>query len=168
LIGFGGGTCTNSFWDTTSSGKSTSEGGIGKSTDEMKTIATYTDSGWDFATIWEMIGTNYPRLRATPDSSLAVGIITETYNPTQFLLSQNYPNPFNPSTKISWLSPISGWQTLKVYDVLGNEVATLVNEYKQAGSYEVEFNGQNLSSGVYFYQLRAGEFIRTKKMLYLK
>ncbi len=60
--------------------------------------------------------------------------------PNKFSLSQNYPNPFNPSTKISWQSPVSGWQTLKVYDVLGNEVATLVNEYRSAGSYEVEFN----------------------------
>ena len=60
-------------------------------------------------------------------------------NPTGFYLSQNYPNPFNPSTKISWQSPVSGWQTLKVYDVLGNEVATLVDEYRNAGSYEVEF-----------------------------
>ncbi len=55
-------------------------------------------------------------------------------------LHQNYPNPFNPSTKISWQSPVGSWQTLKVYDVLGNEVATLVNEYRNAGSYEVEFN----------------------------
>ncbi|BDQ03648.1 MAG: hypothetical protein KatS3mg036_0349 [Ignavibacterium sp.] len=86
----------------------------------------------------------------------------------KFELYQNYPNPFNPSTKISWHSPVGSWQTIKVFDVLGNEVATLIDEYKSAGSYEVEFNGQNLSSGVYFYQLRAGEFISTKKMLYLK
>ena len=62
------------------------------------------------------------------------------FEPVSFSLSQNYPNPFNPSTKISWQSPVGSWQTLKVYDVLGNEVATLVNEYKPAGSYEVEFN----------------------------
>ncbi|HBC47557.1 MAG TPA: hypothetical protein DCZ43_10960, partial [candidate division Zixibacteria bacterium] len=59
--------------------------------------------------------------------------------PAFIFLSQNYPNPFNPSTKISWQTPVSDWQTLKVYDVLGNEVATLVNEYRAAGSYEGEF-----------------------------
>ncbi len=93
--------------------------------------------------------------------------------PTEFLLSQNYPNPFNPSTKISWQSPVASWQTLKVYDVLGNEVATLVNEFKNAGSYEIEFKshsdeGQNPSSGIYFYQLRVGDFVETKKMVLMK
>ncbi len=92
---------------------------------------------------------------------------------SDYYLAQNYPNPFNPSTKISWQSPVSSWQTLKIYDVLGNEVATLVNEYKPAGFYEVEFNGhsdsgQNLSSGVYFYQLRINEFVETRKMILLK
>ena len=89
-----------------------------------------------------------------------------------FNLAQNYPNPFNPSTKISWQSPVSGWQTLKVYDVLGNEVATLVNEYRTAGSYEVEFksivSSRQLANGVYFYQLKAGDYVETKKMILLK
>ena len=66
----------------------------------------------------------------------------------------------------------SSWQTLKVYDILGNEVATLVNEYRSAGSYEVEFNSassiENLVSGIYFYRLQAGDFVETKKMIYLK
>jgi photosystem II stability/assembly factor-like uncharacterized protein len=99
--------------------------------------------------------------------------------PKDFLLQQNYPNPFNPSTKISWQSPVSGWQTLKVYDVLGNEVATLVDEYRPAGSYEVEFNPassikhlpagrQGPASGIYFYQLQAGDYLETKKMILLK
>ena len=85
-----------------------------------------------------------------------------------FALDQNYPNPFNPSTRISWQSPESGWQTLKVFDVLGNEVATLVNEYKTAGSYEVEFNASSMPSGLYFYRIKAGSFVETKKMLLLK
>ncbi|MBE0539216.1 MAG: PQQ-dependent sugar dehydrogenase, partial [Ignavibacterium sp.] len=89
-----------------------------------------------------------------------------------FQLYQNYPNPFNPTTKISWQSPENGWQTLKVYDILGNEVATLVNEEKPAGIYEVEFNAtsgtKNPASGIYFYQLRVGEFIQTKKMTLIK
>ena len=95
--------------------------------------------------------------------------------PREFLLSQNYPNPFNPSTKISWQSPVGSQQTLKIYDILGNEIATLVDEFKPAGRYEVEFNAtghpsyvRNLPSGVYFYQLKAGEYISTKKMILLK
>jgi photosystem II stability/assembly factor-like uncharacterized protein len=92
--------------------------------------------------------------------------------PKDFLLQQNYPNPFNPSTKISWQSPVGSWQTLKVYDILGNEVATLVNEYRSAGSYEVDFQStagsHQLANGVYFYQLRVGDFVETKKMILLK
>ncbi|OQY72978.1 MAG: hypothetical protein B6D44_08675 [Ignavibacteriales bacterium UTCHB2] len=88
--------------------------------------------------------------------------------PVHFYLSQNYPNPFNPSTKISWQSPVGSHQTLKIYDVLGNEVATLVNEYKPAGSYEVEWDASKYSSGVYFYQLRTGNFVETKKMILMR
>jgi len=88
--------------------------------------------------------------------------------PFKFKLEQNYPNPFNPTTKISWRSPISSWQTLKIYDMLGNEVAILVNEYRPAGNYEVEFSGNDLPSGIYFYQLKSGSFIQTKKMILLK
>ena len=93
----------------------------------------------------------------------------------KFVLEQNYPNPFNPSTKIRYsvynviLSEVGGsFVTLKVYDVLGNEVATLVNEQKAAGSYEVEFNSAEVSSGIYFYKLQAGNFVETKKMILMK
>ncbi|MFI5237579.1 MAG: FG-GAP-like repeat-containing protein [Ignavibacteriales bacterium] len=88
--------------------------------------------------------------------------------PEDFILNQNYPNPFNPGTKISWQSPVSGQQTLKVYDVLGNEVALLIDEYKSAGSYEVEWNASSLPSGMYFYTLKAGNYSETKKMVLLK
>ena len=96
--------------------------------------------------------------------------------PIDFLLSQNYPNPFNPTTIISFQLPVSGNVTLKVYDVLGNEVATLVNEYRSAGSYQIEFSStgglessiKHPASGVYFYQLHAGDFVETKKMILLK
>ena len=101
--------------------------------------------------------------------------------PFEFKLNQNYPNPFNPSTKISYQMPVSSNVTLKVYDVLGNEIVTLVDEYKPAGTYEVEFNGhfvedRNLSSGVYFYQLMVGGpetstgqgIVQTKKMILIK
>jgi len=88
--------------------------------------------------------------------------------PNDFVLYQNYPNPFNPSTKISWQSPTGSHQTLKVYDVLGNEVATLVNEEKPAGIYEVEFNATKFASGVYYYKLQAGDFVQMKKMILMK
>ena len=88
--------------------------------------------------------------------------------PTVYRLEHNYPNPFNPTTKISWQSPSAGHQTLKVYDVLGNEVITLVDEYRNTGSYELDFDASNLSSGVYFYQLKAGDFISTQKMILIK
>ncbi len=88
--------------------------------------------------------------------------------PDDFKLFQNYPNPFNPSTVISYQLPVSSDVTLKVYDLLGREIVTLVNEYKPAGKYEVEFNAAALPSGVYFYQIKANNFIQTKKMGLIK
>ena len=85
-----------------------------------------------------------------------------------FELSQNYPNPFNPSTKISWHSSEGSHQTLKIYNVLGTEVATLVDEYKPAGSYEVNFDASKLPSGVYLYSLQSGSETITKKMTLIK
>ncbi len=87
---------------------------------------------------------------------------------SKFRLQQNYPNPFNPSTTIKFTINDLRFTTLKVFDVLGNEFAILVNEEKSAGSYEVEFNASSLPSGVYFYQLRAGNFVDTKKMVLLR
>ena len=95
-------------------------------------------------------------------------IEAEVLPPAKFSLEQNYPNPFNPSTKISWQSPINSHQTLKVYDALGNEVATLVNEFRTAGKYESEFNANKFASGFYYYHLKVGEFIQTRKMILLK
>jgi len=92
----------------------------------------------------------------------------ESILPELFELYQNYPNPFNPETKISYQIPQRDHVTLKVYDILSNEVSTLVNEEKSAGIYEVIYDASNLSSGIYFYQLIAGKFIATKKMLLLK
>jgi hypothetical protein len=92
----------------------------------------------------------------------------EDFQPNEFKLFQNYPNPFNPSTIISWQSSLGSWQTLKVYDVLGNEVATLLNEYKQAGVYKIEFDGSSFSSGVYFISLKSNNAIISRKMLLLK
>lgn len=90
--------------------------------------------------------------------------------PIGFSLDQNYPNPFNPSTVISYQIPVGSYVTLKVFDILGNEIATLIDEFKQPGNYNSKFSIQNyqLSSGVYFYQLKAGQFVSTKKLLFLK
>ena len=96
------------------------------------------------------------------DQKLEESIIDNYY------LFQNYPNPFNPSTKITYSVASLGSVTLKIYDVLGREVLTLVNEEKPAGRYEVNFNAGHLASGVYFYQIKAGDFIQTKKMLLIK
>jgi hypothetical protein len=94
----------------------------------------------------------------------------------RYIFSQNYPNPFNPVTKIKYSIPSVTLRqaqsdirvTLKVYDILGREIAVLVNEEKPAGEYEVEFNAANLPSGIYFYQLKAGQYLETRKMVLLK
>ena len=88
--------------------------------------------------------------------------------PTEYLLSQNYPNPFNPNTTINYAVKERGFVQLKVYDVLGNEVATLVNEEKQLGNYSVSFSKNNLPSGVYVYSLLVNNFVQNRKMILLK
>jgi len=102
-----------------------------------------------------------------PEITTSVGSdVSEVVN--GFMLYQNYPNPFNPTTKISWQSPVGSWQTLKIYDVLGNEIATLVNEYKPAGNYQISFDASELVSGIYFYMLTANGFSGTKKMILMR
>ena len=91
---------------------------------------------------------------------------TETVK--DFSLEQNYPNPFNPSTLINYQIPNSGFVSLKVYDIIGNEVATLVNKQQTAGNYSVQFNASGLPSGVYLYRLQAGSRVETRKMTLLK
>ncbi len=88
--------------------------------------------------------------------------------PREFSLEQNFPNPFNPTTKISWQSPVSSHQTLKVYDVLGNELTVLVNQFLEAGSYSIVFDASSLTSGIYIYRIQSGSFVQTKKMILLK
>ncbi len=92
----------------------------------------------------------------------------QTGAPKAFYLYQNFPNPFNPSTKIRYSVPYSSKVVIKVFDVLGKEIETLVNEVKPAGTYELTWYAEELPSGVYFYRLKAGEFIETKKMILLK
>ena len=89
--------------------------------------------------------------------------------PTVFALEQNYPNPFNPTTKISFSIPKDDFVILKIYDMLGREVQTLVNEFQIANTYSVNFDASNLSNGVYFYRLQIGQdFVEAKKMLLIK
>jgi len=112
------------------------------------------------------LGTNVVKKYVGPPLSVEEEQIDEV--PTGYLLSQNYPNPFNPTTSIQYSVPKSSKVLIKVFDVLGNEIETLVNEEKSVGTYELNWNAANLPSGVYFYQLRAGSFVETKKMILLK
>lgn len=89
-------------------------------------------------------------------------------NPTTYGLFQNYPNPFNPTTSIKFQLPRDGFVTLKVYNVLGKEIKTLISEYKSVGNYEVNFEASQLPSGIYIYSLSSGSFKENRKMLLMK
>jgi len=97
-----------------------------------------------------------------------VGVSDDELIAEKFELQQNYPNPFNPSTRISYVIPSASFVNLKVYDIIGNEIAVLVNEEKQAGNYQIDFDATELTGGVYFYQLLTGSFVETKKMILMK
>ena len=99
---------------------------------------------------------------------IVTGVEQEDLQPLTFKLEQNYPNPFNPSTTFRYSIPTQSKVVIKIYDILGNEIATLMDEEKSVGTYELTWNAASLPSGVYFYQLKAGEFISTKKMILLK
>jgi hypothetical protein len=101
-----------------------------------------------------------------PGTTQATVRINDT--PPRFNLEQNYPDPFNPSTTIRYELPKASQVNLSVYDILGREVSVLVNEKKDAGIYEVRYEGSKLASGVYFYRLQAGDYVASKKMLVLK
>ena len=102
-------------------------------------------------------------------ADLTISDVNTTHQiPAEYSLEQNYPNPFNPTTNIRFRIVEGGFVTLKIYNVLGNEVATLINEEKPAGNYVVTFDAAQFPSGVYFYTIDAGNFTRTKKMLFLK
>jgi CubicO group peptidase (beta-lactamase class C family) len=128
---------------------------MGNSPDSSLEVTTYFDNQ-----IWQKL-----------NDIMCNQTLVETNNAlvNKFKLEQNYPNPFNPSTNISYSIPKSSYVTLKVFDILGREIATLVNEEKSAGTYNVQFAINNfLSSGIYFYQLKAGDFIQTRKMILMK
>jgi Secretion system C-terminal sorting domain len=107
-------------------------------------------------------------MSVTGDTTSAVGIEDGVNTLITFSLDQNYPNPFNPTTQIKYSIPIAEVISIKVFDIRGKEVATLVDEFKNAGEYVVEFDGSRLSNGVYFYQIRAGSFTQTKRMILMK
>ncbi len=114
-------------------------------------------------------GFYFDNFRVVDYTNTVIGIINIGGNiPTRFALSQNYPNPFNPKTIINYELPITNYVSLKVYDVLGKEVVTLVNEKQNAGTYEVDFDGSNFPSGVYYYKLVATDYTETKKMILIK
>lgn len=101
--------------------------------------------------------------------SVITGVLPEAGGvPREFLLHQNYPNPFNPATTIRYELPHAAHTVLKIYNILGQEVMTLVNEEKPAGVYDVRFNAGGLASGMYVYRLRAGDFVAVKKLLIVK
>ena len=129
--------------------------------------------------IMNVDGSNVHRVTNSPSGITAINpvwmpldsstFVNEVSLPLEnFQLYQNHPNPFNPTTIIPYQVPQLSFVTIKVYDVLGSEIATLVNEEKSAGNYKVNFNGSNAPSGVYFYRIQSGEFIKTKKMVLLK
>ena len=144
----------------------------------------------DYATSWAEVDSGFPYLyNVTTFASNGVYLFAGTYSgvwrrplsemitnvhlpstevPSQLALHQNYPNPFNPSTTIKYELPKSSIVRLSVYDMLGRQVSVLVNEKKDAGVHEVKFDGSNLSSGVYFYRIQAGDFVQSKKLVVLK
>ncbi len=126
---------------------------------------TYSDN------VEKLIGKLYYRLKQIDsDGSFSYSQVISVVLgvPAQYGLNQNYPNPFNPSTIISWQMPIRSFVTIKIYDMLGKEVATLINEEKEAGYYSIEFNANEMASGIYFYNISAGEFNLTKKMILVR
>jgi hypothetical protein len=111
---------------------------------------------------------NISRLIITAFAEIITDVNNERGIPVGYSLSQNFPNPFNPTTAISYQLPAYSHVMIKVYDLLGREVSTLVNENKPAGNYSVQFNAGKLTSGVYFYRMESGSFSQTKKLLLLK
>lgn len=104
----------------------------------------------------------------TKSSPIITAIEDDKIKPDNFELKQNYPNPFNPETKLSYKLPVTGKVSLKIFDILGREVATLVDEVKEAGAYDVSFNGKGFASGAYFYRFQTGNFVKIKKMILLR
>jgi hypothetical protein len=126
-------------------------------------------AGMAFNASGELFISNKVSGKITKVTGIPVGVENEIKSfPKEYNVSQNYPNPFNPTTKIKFQIVEQGNVSLKVFDILGKEVATLVNEELSAGTYEATFDASGLTSGIYFYRLEAGSFVETRKMIYLK
>jgi plastocyanin len=147
--------------------------------DNSFTSGAVSSSAWVYEHTFNSVGTNpyYCSLHGGPGGVGMSGVVTvenatdvgdENITSLNFGLDHNYPNPFNPSTSIQYAIASRQFVTLKVYDVLGNEITVLVNEEKPVGTYELKWNAANLPSGIYFYRLQAGSFVETKKMILLK
>ena len=129
-------------------------------------VVDYTSS--DVSNVTVETANNYVNVDLVLTADGVTSVETSKNIVTNYALSQNYPNPFNPSTSISYQLPTNGLVTIKVYNVIGKEIATLVNEFQQSGNYSKEFNANGLTSGVYFYTIKSGSFSATKKMILLK
>jgi len=134
----------------------------------LRAVATSPDGTWNGRSSVANTGASPLVLVFTGFRTVSLPAPSQKPLPTSFQLGQNYPNPFNPSTTIPIQLPKTERVVLKVFDVLGREVATLLNETLSANEYLIPFNASNLSSGVYFYRIQAGEFVETKKMILLK
>jgi hypothetical protein len=134
--------------------------GVGHNNTEASTTLSIFEDG-------SHSNTDPPQYEAQPDLNSDESEVNNS-TPKEFSLSQNYPNPFNPNTKIAFDIPAQEFVAIKVYDILGREVKSLLNETKSPGNYEINFNGDELPSGTYIYQIRAGSFVETKKMILLK
>jgi len=168
-----GGTVQGCYWDTQTTGSSSGYGhsdsafsGSGLTTAQMKLASSFI--GWDFVNVWSVdssVNNGYPFLgSAIPTSVKEAGPASPQYSS----LFQNYPNPFNPVTTIRFALPQRSEATLTVFNTLGQRVAILASGEMAAGAHEVRFDGSRLSSGVYFYTLRVGSFVQTKKLLLMR
>jgi hypothetical protein len=168
-------TIINCYWNTQTTGMSSGYGNIihggtfsgsGLSTAEMHHSSSF--SGWDFSTVWSIspsFNNGYPYLTPNVITSVEVAAVG---TPKTFSLLQNYPNPFNPTTTISFNLSSRSFVSLKVFDLSGREVATIVSEEISAGNYSRQWNATNMPSGIYFYQLHSGNYSGTKKLVLLR
>ncbi len=160
---------SNTGYAGTSGLKRTTDGGITWTT-MTNSVLQSVNRIWfiNNLTGWAVGSGNGFKLMKTITGGLTSATGISNIVPDKFSLSQNYPNPFNPSTTINYELPITNYVSIKVYDALGNEIETLVNEKQNAGSYSVDFNAASLPSGIYFYKLVTEKFSETKKMILIK
>lgn len=160
-------------------GEVLSTGHWAQGTTKTKTWTTTLDAAWvsnncdiGLFVYFQSSALNYSsyvlQTKKEPINTFPTGVVNQSTEPLKYKLAQNYPNPFNPKTNIHFSIPKDGVVSLKIYDVRGNLVTTFSNGFMKAGEYNAEFDGSNLSSGVYFYKLIAGDFSSTKKMILAK